>query len=125
MSSDNGIYVLKTRTKEGHSHNFEYRVAHAQGIDNLYFDVATGQHSQDFIPEETYVYFKECQVFYDEGKALTYAHLLAAQHSILEYGVSILDHGEQVFREFTDEQLEAYDARIEELIRQHREDRER
>jgi len=143
MSSDNGIYILKTKPagnvyvvpdeenssiSEGfmvRPDTFEYRVVHAQCIENLYYDVATGQHNQDFTPEDAYMYFKECQVFYDEGKASAYAFRLAEQHPILEYGVSILNHGEQIFQEFTDEQLKAYDDRIEGLIQQHREDRER
>ena len=123
MSADNGIYVLKTRTPIGSNtaHLYEYRVAHLQGIDNIYYDVATGGHQSDFIPEEAYMYFKECQVIYDGAQAIMYAHKLAEQQVVLEYGVSVLRHEDQAFEEFTDEQIADYNARMDALIEQHRE----
>lgn len=122
MSADNGIYVLKTRTED--ETDFEYRTIHARAIENLYYNVKEGQHGPNFIPEEAFSYFKECQVFYDKSSALIYAHHLEGQQAILEYGVSILDHGEQVFQEFTDEEMEAYSNQVEEdmVVCQHRRD---
>ena len=126
MSADNGIYVLKTRTpgdKVVKTALCEYRVAHLQGIDNLYYDVATGEHKLDFTPEEAYIYFKECQVIYDGSQALEYAHRLADQQTILEYGVVMLRHENQLFEEFTNEQLASYNAKIDDLIEEHRNQR--
>ena len=58
MSADNGIYILKTRAfSPDPAHDFEYRVAHATCIENLYYDVDTGGHRDQFIPEEAFAYF--------------------------------------------------------------------
>ena len=132
MSADNGIYILKTlapglATQTGEEIRvdhiepfYEYRVLHAQCIENIYYRVEA-QSDQDlfdqsnFVPEVAYDYFKECQPLFDEGRALIYAHQLADQTSILEYGVEILDHGEQVFQTFTDEEIETYEQRADDL----------
>lgn len=134
MSADNGIYVLKTMApgpqsdaecQEGSIAPFyEYRVTHAQAIDNLYYDLTVSECKQDFTPEVAYSYFKECQAFYDEGQALSYAHKRADQEDILEYGVCILNHPEQIFQTFTDEEIAAFYRRCEETMAAHRKSRD-
>jgi len=133
MSADNGIYILKTRAPnalpEGvvggpASSPFEYRVVHAQAIENLYYDIETSQYNEQFTPEVAYSYFKECQPLYSEDQALRYAHQLEEQHYILEYGVCILEHGEEVFQTFTDEELSAHEAEGEALMEANRKQRD-
>jgi hypothetical protein len=137
MSADNGVYILKTRgagLQAPFANNdpqkvvapfYEYRVLHAQAIENIYYRVEA-QSDQDlfdqsnFVPEVAYEYFKECQPLYDEGQALSYAHKLSEQYSILEYGVEILDHGEQVFQTFTDEEIQAHEQRYDEIMAANR-----
>ena len=102
---------------------------HAQCIENIYYRVESqGDHDlfdqSTFVPEVAYDYFKECQPLYDEDQALSYAHQLADQTSILEYGVEILDHGEQVFQTFTDEEIEAFDQRSDEIMAANRKQRD-
>ena len=139
MSADNGVYILKTRapglqpgesSQEGRTAPFyEYRVLHAQAIENIYYRVEA-QSDQDlfdqsnFVPEVAYDYFKECQPLYDEGQALSYAHQLADQTSILEYGVEILDHGEEVFQTFTDAEILAFDQHVDEVMAANRKQRD-
>ncbi len=141
MSADNGVYVLKTRgagLQAPFANNdpqkvvapfYEYRVLHAQAIENIYYRVEhQGDHDlfdqTNFVPEVAYEYFRECQPLYDEGQALRYAHQLADQHPILEYGVDILDHGEQVFQTFTDEEIQTYELRVDEIMAANRKQRD-
>jgi len=125
MSSDNGIYILKTKQAGEFATGFEYRVLHAQCIENLYYDIDTGLYRENFIPEEAFAYFKECQPFFEEALALRYAHYLAEQHPILEYGVSILHHEELEFVEFDEDQMMAYDTGVDVRIQQYREARDK
>ncbi len=138
MSADNGIYILKTRCvglQAPFANNdpqkviapfYEYRVLHAQCIGNIYYRVETqsDQDQTNFVPEMTYDYFKECQPLYDERQALIYAHRLADQTSILEYGVEILDHGEQVFQTFTDKEIQTFEQRSDEITATNRRQRD-
>ncbi len=134
MSADNGIYILKTLGHALYEHGeiapfYEYRVLHAQAIENIYYRVEA-QSDQDlfdqtnFVPEVAYEYFKECQPLYDEEKALSYAHRLSDQTSILEYGVEILDHSEQVFQTFTDEEIQTFEQRSDEIMAVNRKQRD-
>lgn len=125
MSSDNAIYILKTQNSKLEN-LVEYRVAHAQAIDNIYWDHDRGETRQDgrFTPEETYIYFKECQPLYNEGQALSYAQKLTEQYPMLEYGICILDHSDQVFQTFTDEEIEDYDRKSEETLAAARKQRD-
>jgi hypothetical protein len=124
MSSDNGIYILKTKQAGEHATGFEYRVVHAQCIENLYYDIDTGLYRENFIPEEAFAYFKECQTFFEEALALRYAHHLADQAAILEYGVVELRHEEQEFEEFDEDQMMVYNTGIDVRIQQYREHRD-
>lgn len=117
MSADNGIYVLATKGPE-------YRVTHAQGIENIYYDVSSGEQWENFIPEMTFEYFGECEVFTTEDAALRYAHRLAQEETVLEYGVCSLSHPDQEFQTFTEEQIEFYEAEVDAIVQRQREERE-
>lgn len=128
MSADNGIYILKTASENPDpakpEHGlFEYRVAHAMAIDNLYYDIVSGEDQKDFIPEMAFMYFGDCEVFTEMSEAMAKASELAENYSILEYGISVLDHSNQVFEKFTEEQLKAYNEETDMLIRAHQAER--
>ena len=118
MSADNGIYILKTKAPAGEG--FEYRVEHAMAIENICYNVATGEYQKDFIPEVAFDYFGRSDVFTDEGEALKYAHEQEPMYEILEYGVSILNHAHQVFpSHLTSDDVERYEVEIDrEMSRQ-------
>ena len=126
MSSDNGIYILKTRAaKPIIESDFEYRVIHAQAIENICYDVMTGQYQKDFVPEVVYDYFGECKVFRHEYEARQHAHELEAQHDILEYGVSTLDHSHQIFpSHLTQDDVERYEVEMDKEMDRRRAKRE-
>lgn len=128
MSADNGIYVLKTLAQgvSGEpSARFEYRVAHASAIDNLYYDVETGEHRANFIPEMAYEYFGNAPIFLDEGEAFKHAFEEAEDYDVLEYGVSMLNHENQPFpSNLTPDDVERYEVEIDKVINRHRAQRE-
>lgn len=128
MSADNGIYVLKTlaRGVAGEpSARFEYRVAHASAIDNLYYDVETGEHRANFIPEMAYEYFGTAPLFTSEDEAFKYAFEEAKEYSVLEYGVSLLNHENQPFpSNLTSDDIERYEVEIDKVMNRHRAERE-
>ena len=129
MSSDNGVYILKTKhpDKEG----YEYRVAHAQAIDNLYYDLEAEDHagidspySQDFFDLPANQIFGSSEVYTNEDLVWTEAHHLASEISILEYGTSSLEHPNQVFKYMTNEEMTAEEKRHDAIIEQHHRERE-
>ena len=89
MSADNGIYILKT-PKDGAEEEFEYRVIHAQGIDNI----------EDEDPAMVISYFGKCEALTKE-EAQNKAFEMEEDCYILEYGISsiVLSHSFQWFRE--------------------------
>jgi hypothetical protein len=92
MSSDNGIYILKTirtRKPEGHAlvatePHPVYRVAHASAIDN--FDYYEKKQ-----PYNLGAYMKDIwgssPVYEDNRDALTYASQMENEIPLLEYGI--------------------------------------
>jgi len=89
MSSDNGIYILKTPKGDG----FEYRVAHLQCIENVEWDEEAGCCSEDpdiQIKNARYMW-DGCKVFVQETDALSFALKLESGLTILEYGISSID----------------------------------
>lgn len=137
MSADNGIYVLKTKVdkfwvreapelfEDRGPGRFEYRVAHAMAVENICYNMKTGDYQKDFIPEIVFDYFGDCRVFIDEGEALKYAHELEKEYDILEYGVSILDHSHQVFpSNLTKDDVERYEVEMDKEANRHRAERE-
>jgi hypothetical protein len=127
MSADNGIYILKTKAERPViESDFEYRVIHAQCIENIYWDIEKGEDRRDdqFTPEIAYDYFGKSPVLLTSDLAWRFACELEEDHSYSEYGICRLDHSDQVFQTFTDEEIEAFDKRGDELLDQHHQKRE-
>jgi len=87
MSADNTIAILKTPSGKG---GFEYRVIHAQAIENIYW-----QHD-DGNPLEVMRYFGKCEVLTSEINALKIAldmekEILNDDFGILEYGIRTIE----------------------------------
>jgi hypothetical protein len=91
MSADNTIVILKTPSPDG----FEFRVTHAQAIDNIYWDeTAPDNYNPNGNPKEVVNYFGKCNVFTNSIDALKFAQEKADKIlsddfcPILEYGIS-------------------------------------
>ncbi len=126
MSADNGIYILKTQGPQvdGRSTGDEHRVAHVMGIDNIYYNVNTGKYDDAFVPQEAFRCFGDCKVFDSYDEALVYAHQLAEEQPVLEYGVSVLEHPDQMFVPFSEEELEFHEGEVEAIIERYHQKRE-
>ena len=81
MSADNGIYVAQF--KNG------FRVIEASAIDNLYYYSKNSKENKDVWKE----YWENSKVFPTKQEALLYAHELAEEYYILEYGVNYIGKG--------------------------------
>jgi len=92
MSADNGIYVLKTPVTEG-ANKFEYRVIHAQAIENLNWEEKKPGEGN---PKEIVRYYFGTTVYNNAEKALEVAEEMANEIlnddfcPILEYGICVL-----------------------------------
>jgi hypothetical protein len=86
MSADNGIYILQSPTEEGHD---EFRVTHAQAIDNISFE----PNKEGFNTEQLVEYFGKCKVITSKAEAQAVADGLLQQIlndefcPIVEYGI--------------------------------------
>jgi hypothetical protein len=80
MSADNGIYILETKGPE-------YRVIHAQNIEEVYGNFSDDSFRWQGDPEVMLEYFSNAPVFTDEKKALDYAIELSHNYEYLEYGI--------------------------------------
>jgi hypothetical protein len=94
MSADNGIYILQTPVMNGDG--FEYRVVHAQAIDNIFW--GENGYNKDGDPKAVVEYFGKCEVFQGEESARTEAFRLYDEitegedgYGIVEYGVSTIE----------------------------------
>lgn len=87
MSADNGVYVLKSPSSLPNG-NDEYRVAHAQAIENL--QTTDEKFSRDWEHET----FNPSPVYFNKDEAILAAHKIAETIEVLEYGVRIIhmDH---------------------------------
>jgi len=81
MSADNGIYILECKD--------QYRVIHAQAIDNLYWTFLDGMMSVDK-PVSTRIVemYGDSRYTRDINMARNIAFSMEKRHPILEYGVS-------------------------------------
>lgn len=79
MSSDNGIYILRTLTKDGKG--FEFRVAERGAIDNLYYFDKTG----DLL--SMWDYFHDCPVIKNHDMAFEKAIEIGKDYGYTEYGI--------------------------------------
>jgi len=79
MSADNGIYILETPRESGEG--FEYRVIHAQAIENIFNDEEDGNAVQ--IIE----YYGDSTIFNTMDESLREAHRLYKDYEWPEYGI--------------------------------------
>lgn len=93
MSADNGIYILVTK-KPGSGTEKEYRVVYAQAIENMEF--GSTQEEKDYSLVCSFGNPKT-PIFTDRDKALEYAHDMAKNCTILEYGVQEIDYTHREF----------------------------
>lgn len=84
MSADNGIYILEYLTPD--RSNTEYRVTHAQAIDNVWYGVDNGQMNAG----ELFRYFGDCTPIKDRRDALVEADKIQQEVGYTEYGISFL-----------------------------------
>lgn len=82
MSADNGIYILRTKDKNG---NFAYRVAHVHAIDN--FNWYQDKYPQDFDAYVTQQW--NDKVSMSRNQALCYAADLEEEYCT-EYGMRVI-----------------------------------
>jgi hypothetical protein len=92
VSADNGIYVLESTGPE-------YRVAHAQAIENICWKPDMGEFNR----KKVVLYFGGCHVLRDRRKALIEAERQAKGCPILEYGIQFIEMPFK-FPETTDDQ---------------------
>src|SRR5882762_7171151 len=87
MSADNGVYILRTPAPD--RDGFEFRVAHAQAIENAEWPV------QAEADEYIVATFGDSWVFSRRGRAKAVAHLIhdeiVASGWYTEYGVQVID----------------------------------
>lgn len=81
MSADNGVYILKNTKAD--KNGFEYRVVHAQAIENIFVNV------NKYIPDAKMIklYFDKAVVYDDKDEAQIEADILAEEEPVLEYGI--------------------------------------
>jgi hypothetical protein len=94
MSADNGIYILEFPTENGEK---EFRVAHAQAIENITWDVPYGW---DYHPEEIVIYFgsvSNAARFTHEKDAIEYAYKKIKELYVCEYGIQLLRAAKHTF----------------------------
>ena len=89
MSADDGIYILK-------SDGPEWRVVHAQAIENIHWNKST-KHTDysQFNDEALECYFGKSKVFLSEAEALANAEeietsILKSDFPLIEYGTCII-----------------------------------
>ena len=86
MSADNGIYIFLSDTEKGP----EYRVSHAQAIDNIYgeWDVDRAKYKGD-IPAIREA-FSDSEVFYTLNEALDKAEEIENDVGYTEDGICVI-----------------------------------
>lgn len=89
MSADNGIYILETPSKKSKS-GYEYRVAHHQAIDNIYWGKNSSSDDPKVWIENCRKWWEGCEVYTDKGSAFAEASRQADDCDILEYGISVI-----------------------------------
>lgn len=95
MSADNGVYILATTNSE--TKEIEYRVAHAQAIDNLDY------YEKSKPVEELQEYMKEVwgnsHVYKNEKIAVAKAAQIEERYPFTEYGICFIDMTDRSFPE--------------------------
>jgi len=84
MSADNGIYILKTPVDKNGA--FEWRVAHAQAIESIYYKNEEGN------PEYVVQFFGKAPVFTNREEAVKLANKIEA-HILMDDFCPIVEYG--------------------------------
>jgi hypothetical protein len=96
VSADNCVAILKTPDGQG---GFEYRVAHRQAIENIYWDEnsVSGNNNPEGNPIQVVSYFGKCNVLTNQDNAFHLAQGMAKEIladdfcPVLEYGIVRID----------------------------------
>ena len=103
MSSDNGVYILKTKRNRleerpgvwtKHQEHFVYRIAYASAVDN--FDYIKDNQLYNLGAYMKEVWGKS-KVYLDEGIATLAAEQLSESIDYTEYGVVEIDASDMIF----------------------------
>jgi hypothetical protein len=99
MSADNGVYILASRgPKKRRGYTKEYRVVHAQAIDNITWqpDYPAGNGESELNQKYVLLIFGNARVFTDRRIAEGYAQCLydelVGDDYVVEYGTCFLDY---------------------------------
>jgi hypothetical protein len=99
MSADNGVYILASRgPKKRRGYTKEYRVVHAQAIDNITWEPDYPRGSGEKWLNRKYVLmlFGNARVFTDRRIAEGYAQRIYDEHTedfgVVEYGICFRDY---------------------------------
>ena len=85
MSADNGIYILKTKD--------QYRVTHAQAIENIYYEYDNicasdiNYRTNKLIPTRVVEYWGSCKYTHNPETAYKIAESMLKRISFVEYGI--------------------------------------
>ncbi len=80
MGADNGIYILKTKD--------QYRVIHAQAIENLYYS-HINPYNSELVPTRIIEHYGDCRYTRDFDKAMKVATAMERRSGYTEYGIKI------------------------------------
>lgn len=83
MSADNGVYILQTGR--------QYRVAHLQAIDNLYWDDIAHRTCKTPQPRRIQEMFGDCKYTYNQDTAMRIAVNMYKHLPICEYGIVLIN----------------------------------
>lgn len=82
MSADNGIYILAAKD--------QYRVAHAQGIDNIYWSFSEGYCGDRIVPTRALEVWGNLPHTGDAGTAIQVAERIRKKIPVCEYGICVI-----------------------------------
>ena len=104
MSADNGCYLGRFTTNDG----FEYRVTHAQAIENCDYDK---NYPTKLIHAYRTVYYGRSEIYNEKGAweraRKLYEEILDGEYPICEYGVSEI-HYDEPFPDMTTKEASDY-----------------
>lgn len=102
MSADDGIYILKTKSRKGDS--FEFRISYDQGKvdEEVVYKPDWPNRAYPRLNKRSVVWhFDYCEVITDETDAYDRAFQMEIDHGCPENGVNTLDFGEIEFPHVT------------------------
>lgn len=87
MSADNTIVILKSPKDD----DFEYRVLHCQGVDNIYWNDEKEDYDDEPYAPNLIEYFQACDVMNNETDAFKIACDMDQRVSYVEYGIRVIN----------------------------------